>query len=636
MTQVAGNGRAAMRAFLWIVLVFAVALALAIVATFALIDHGYLDGTIARGASLRLGRTIRFKALHTHLLSKRPEIRVSGLTIGNPDWLPNSNVAEASAVTIRFRFWSLLEGHVDVPALLVDRPILHLVRLGPGRNNWTISRNKSGPAFAPLLGVGTFAVDRGILDFHDYARHLFVHAAFEDRASTPLPFRMAGAGTLKGGAISFRVLGGALHGSAVGKPYPFVAELVDGRTIVHAQGTSGDAFNLTHYALAIRAQGPNLADIGYLFNLITPNSAPFRLTTNAFSDRQHLRFDALDVLTEASHLTGSLWSDHSTGRHEIGAAFDAQRLARADLDAMLAPIPPRTLASSRSGSVQPGRASPWILSNAPISLRQVRGADFDVHLHVRTVTGFALPLTDVTTHIKLDHEYLDFPTFQAALYSGRLSGSGHVDAHASRPALGAKINLVGANLAAIVPAGSRPMKGRLDMGFNLAGTGNSLHAAAATAAGTLSIHVANADVPRQAGWMLGGDLLRAAGASLGGKNARTPLDCAAAHLRGSGGRLVADRLVLRTPLGTASGNGYVDLATERMLFVLQGRPLHHRLFQVAAPVQIAGRWLKPVVVVLPGRKARALGLRGKIGVLLTPLAGLLPASKSVPPQATCR
>jgi hypothetical protein len=72
-----------------------------------------------------------------------------------------------------------------------------------------------------------------------------------------------------------------------------------------------------------------------------------------------------------------------------------------------------------------------------------------------------------------------------------------------------------------------------------------------------------------------------------------------------------------------------------MLFLLQGRPRHHRIFQVAAPVQLAGPWLKPAVTVLPGRKAQALGLHGKVGVLLTPLAGLLPIKESVPPMAAC-
>lgn len=605
----------------------------ATVALLALIDHGALDGPIARWASSRLERPVRFDRLRTHLLSRHPEISMDGLRIGNPGWLPEGDAARIARVTVRFRFLPLLGGQVDIPSLTIERPVLHLIRVGPRRNNWSITHDgKNGPAFAPLRGVGRFVVSDGILRFHDYARDLFVQGTFDLAGPAQQPFRMRGAGTYKGGAVRFAAKGGAIHGDAVGRPYPFLFDMIDGATTLHAQGTSKDPFDLSQYALSVRARGPNLANIGYLFNLITPNSAPFTLTTRAFSDGRHLRFDRLRVAMGASRIAGQISADHGGPRRAIVASFDAPRLARADIDAILSTVPPRAEARVRSGAVTPGLASRWLLSNAPFGLRRMRGADFDFHIHVDTLTGYALPLTDVATRIDLDHGLLNVPAFAARLYSGRVNGAGSLDARTETPLLKAKAVMTGLRLADAAAAKS-PMQGRLDLRFDLAGRGRSLHLAAGTASGTAGFSLTGATVPRPAAYILGGDMLRAA---LAGRNGAVALDCATGDLKGANGRLDVRNLALGTAMGSASGSGTIDLGAERLALVLNGRAARRRLFQVAAPIRIEGPWLRPVVSVLPGHNARKLGLKGKAGLILTPLAGLLPLGKDSTPAATCR
>lgn len=624
--------RRALLALLFIVLL----LALAVASTMALVDAGYLDGAIERWASFRLGRQVRFKSLYTHLLSQEPYVRVEGLRISNPDWLPGGDVAEVGRIVIRLRFWPMLAGRIEVPALMIERPVLHLVRLGPGRNNWTISSHKSGPAFERLRGVARFAVTDGILVFDDRARDLVFHGLFQHGGRPRAQFSVAGVGLLKRGPIRFRAVGGALNASAVGRPYPFSAILLDGQTIVRAKGVSGDAFNLTRYDINVTARGPNLADIGYIFDLVTPNSAPFSLSARASSDGEHVRADALNIFAGASHVEGQLWSTRSGPRREMRGSFYASVLDHSDIDAILAPIPPRVMASTHSGAVKPSPPGPWLLSDTPINARRMRRADMDFNLHVGMLTGYPLPLSDIRMRMDLDHGLLDVPAMAASLYSGRVVANGRLDGRRSVPAMRMRVNLAGAKLADIGHRKTSPIKGRLDLSFDLAGSGNSLHAAAARAGGTMAVRLVGAEIPRSAAWMLGGDMLRAVGAAIGGGTATSAVDCAAASLRGSGGRLNVANLGLTTSIGHAGGSGYVDLATERLLVELKGQPLHHHIFQVAAPVQVAGSWLKPTVRVLPGHDARALGLKGKIGVVLTPLVGLLPLGKEADPPAVCR
>jgi uncharacterized protein involved in outer membrane biogenesis len=595
----------------------------------ALADAGYCDRMVERVASLRLKRDVRFAHLHLRLLSRHPEVRIEDLRIASPASLPHDDLADIGLLQIRLSLPKLLIGRLDVRQIRADRVVLHLLRLGPGRNNWSMGKGKGGPAFEPLRDVGTFDITRGSIDFRDLARDLHVQGPFSHRSGARSAFLFTGAGTLKGGAIQVRTLGGPLNGDAVGRPYPFAATLRDGATLVRARGTSGDAFDLSSYALHVAAQGPNLADIGYLFNLITPNSGPFRATTRAFSDGRHRRFDDLDAYVGTSHITGRIWSDHGGPRREVRAIFDAPVLTRQEIDGMLSPVPPRNLARSVSGAVVPGPPNRWILADSPISLRRMRGADFDFTIHVARLDGYPLPLTDIHTRTDLDHGLLKFPFFDARLFGGRVTGSGRIDATVGLPSITVRGAIDGMQLA---QAQKMAATGSLGARLDLTGSGQSLHEAAAQAHGTLALRIDRATLPRRAAWLLGGDLLRAA---LSGKSRMTTLDCMSARFAGRNGLLETSRLALETPLGTAAGSGQIDLGNETLALTLLGHPDRKRLFQVPAPVRIAGPWLRPAVTILPGHDARALGLRGTLGLALTPIVSLLPLGKTPDQEMEC-
>ena len=594
----------------------------------AMADRGWLDRPIERWVSRALGRDVRFDMIHTDLLSSTPRVRIDGLRIGNPAWLGGGAVAQIRSLTVELRFSALLRGSFEMTGLAVDRPVLHLVRMGPNRNNWSLSsRPHPGPAFAPLATVRTLVVTNGILQFRDYARHLAVRGPF-DVSAGPTAFHFSGTGVLRDGAIQVMAAGGPLHGASVGRAYPFAARIVDGATVLVARGTSIQPFDLSQYHLAISSRGPNLADLGYLFNLVTPNSAPYRLDTAASSDGRHLRFDTLRITTGSSAVSGSIRSDHTTPRRDIFALFHASRLDRADIDAMLMPIPSRALARIRSGAVgalAPGR---WLLSDAPFGLQRIRATDLDFRIVADVITGYPVPLGRVRTRIDLDHGLLDVPSFRADIYGGEATGRMRVDARADTPQLSASGRLAGMRMTAIGGTGTA------DLHFDLSGHGNSLHRAATTAKGSIAGTIRGATLPKSAGWIVGGDLVRAAVTTIGG--GVVPLTCAAGDFAGQEGRMTARMLSLATPMGFATGQGYLDLGGEQLDIVITGTPSHRRMFQVAVPVRVSGPWFHPVVTTLPGRKAKALGLDGKLGVLLTPLAGLLPIKRAATPASPCK
>jgi AsmA family protein len=209
--------------------------------------------------------------------------------------------------------------------------------------------------------------------------------------------------------------------------------VTDGATQVRADGTSGDAFNFTSFNLALQASGPNLADLGYLFHLLLPNLAPYRSKANAQSDGTHFAFRNIVGMLGASAIRGEIRSDHSGPRRRIDARFNAQTLTRADVEALLAPIPPRVRARSISGAVQASGTGQWLLPDSPFGLARVRAADFVVSLTAARVLGFALPLESLETHIDLDAGVLRFSDLSARLYGGSLQAHASLDGRHNLP-----------------------------------------------------------------------------------------------------------------------------------------------------------------------------------------------------------
>lgn len=609
----------------------------------ALADGGAFDSAITRWASHRLHRPVAIRGLKLDLLSSDPTITIDGLIIGNPAWLHGGHLAEAEIVVAHIELMPLLMGKLRPTDLAVSGLSLHLVRVGPGRNNWTMSQHpRPGPAFSPLADVTRFLIAPAKIDIQDFGRSLRLTGSFRHDVSGARPFELAATGTLKGFEVSLQTVGGQLNAAGVGPAWPFKAALIDGRTKVTAQGVSAQPFDLSRFDLGMTAAGPNLADLGYLFNLATPNSRPFDIQARARTDGRHFRFSNIVGRVGDTDVKGWISSDHGPDRKRIVAAFASRRLTRTDIEALLATVPPRALARSASGEVRGGAASRWVISDVPFGLDRLRANDFQLSVTAGNLEGYGLPLQQVSTQLTGDKGLLTIRRFAGRLYSGSLATTGELDARSETPRLRLRGRLDNVALRDFARASAQPPGARLAARADIEGAGRSLHQIAGNARGTIAIETTGATVPRRAAWILGGDLLRALG-NVGDKPyGRTlPVPCAAVGMRSErNGRFTVTSLGVSTPLGTALGQGYLDLGVERVSIILQGQPRTDRPLQIAAPVQIAGPMLAPKVTVLPGRKARAIGLKGTIGVALTPLADLLPtrarnARLALAPARTC-
>ena len=598
-------------------------------------DRGLLDPWFERWASHQLGRPVRFGSLKIQLLQRQPHVEILDLAIANPEWLGRGTVAEAKRVSATLGLGALLQGSFRPTGLTLSGLELHLVRAAEGKNNWTFGSSKrGGPAFEPLRSVERLSIVGGTASFDDARRQLRAKVTFSHSLGGSMPFQLRAEGELAGSPFVTLAQGAALNGPGVGRPYFFTAQVIDGKTIVDVRGTSENPFDFAKFELAIKARGPNLASLGYLFNLRTANTRPFALQTVAKGEAAHFAFDPLHVRFGDSDITGWVRSDHSGARHRATANLSANLWTRDDLRAVLAPLPPHKAARNRSGAVAPAK-SHWLLSDEPFPTANLRALDVQAQIRVSAIRGYPFPLNGLNARVDLAAGRLSYRIVKAEIHGGQLAARGTLDVRSPQPMLRFAGELRGLQLAAITARTKAPMSGRLSITTDLRGRGRSIHEAAAAASGSMTVRVAGGSVPAAPAFMLGGDMLRSL-RSLGNGRSATPLECLSASFTASHGTLTTNSVAIRTAAGDTVGSGTFDLAGERIRFILRGHPRERKLFRLAMPIRIEGPLARPTALLLPSYNAEKLGLRGKLGIALSPVASLLPLGGQEPVVARCK
>jgi uncharacterized protein involved in outer membrane biogenesis len=123
---------------------------------------------------------------------------------------------------------------------------------------------------------------------------------------------------------------------------------------------------------------------------------------------------------------------------------------------------------------------------------------------------------------------------------------------------------------------------------------------------------------------------------LSGSHEQTQLRCAVADFEVKDGVLRTKTVVFDTNDVTATGEGTIDLETEKIDMRLTGHPKEARI-RVMAPITITGYLRSPSVGIDPTKTIAQAGLATVLGIFLTPLAAVLPfVDPGLSEDANCR
>ena len=576
------------------------------------LDWNQMRRPLGRYLSARTGREVRLDGnLSVELFHWQPVIEAAGIYIGNPGWVGTPQAARIKAFRVEFRLLPLLFGKLILPLVRIDEPDILLVRDAGGRTNWDRGGRNPNEAFA-LPPINRFLIKDGHVRIDDAVRKLHFAGTVssqEGSGAGPAAFALKGDGTLNQNKFLANVTGEPLLNVDQSKPYRFQADIRAGETHALVNGAITQPFHLDRFTAAIDVRGPSLADLYFMTGLVLPNTPPYRMTLSVVREGMIYRLNGIQALLGSTDLRGNLSVDAS-GRIAILSGRVASRVLKfSDLGPMV-------------GGGSRAAASEYFLPQTVLHTERLRQANAEVDYSAAAITSRDFPLRSLDTHISLRDGVLNLRPLAFGFIQGKLSGSLRVDARNDLPVSSLDARITDIRAENFIKGGDKPIQGLLEARAVLTGSGNSVHAVAANASGTVTAVVPSGGMRHSLAEWAGINVLRALSLNLAGDTSNTNLRCAVASFAARKGVMTAQQFVIDTDPVRLDGSGTIDLRDETLNLRLQGSPKHFQLMRLRAPITLTGSLAHPVLGVRAGAMASQGGLGAVLG-LVNPVAAIL-------------
>jgi AsmA family protein len=585
----------------------------AAVVTLYFLDWNQMRGPIGRYLSHRTGRQVRIDGnLSVKLFSWQPSVDVGGVYVGNPKWVGRPQAAQINDLRVELRLAPLFFGKLILPLVELDQPEILLVRDEKGRTNWD-SGNKNPNQAWMLPPILRFLVTNGHVKIDDALRGLHFTGTVtseENHGGGSTAFTVKGDGTLNKNKFLADVQGGPLLSIDENKPYHFTADVRAGETHAVINGAIIHPFHLDRFTAGINVSVPTLSDLYFMTGLVLPRTPPYHITLNVVREGPFYQLNDIHGVLGGTDLHANLSADAS---HKIPAL--AGRVASRVLHfSDLGPL----VGGGKSTPVQ----SKYLLPETVLHTERLRQTNAEVDYSASSIQSRDFPLTGLHTHISVEGAVLNLKPLSFGFTQGKLSGSVKVDARKIIPTSTVDARITDIHAENFVKGSDKPISGMLEARAVLTGTGNSVHAAASTAAGTFTAVVPSGGMRHSLAEWTGVDVLTALSLNLSGDNSNTNLRCAVASFGVKDGVLTSQQFVIDTDPVRVDGSGIINLRDETLDMRMQGKPKSFQLVRLHTPITVKGNLAHPIL----GIDAGAALAQGGIGAALTlinPFAAVL-------------
>ena len=531
-------------------------------------------------------------------------------------------------------------GRLVLQTLEIEHPKVSLLRDDQGRANWEFGRpdqqgsSRQKPTHLPPLRH--FALQGGDLAIDDAIRKLTFHGtvgATENGAGHESdPFRLSGQGTLNKEPFRLRFEGDALLDIKLDHPYRFSTRIDAGPSSATLSGTIAKPFDFGGIDAAIDLHGQNLANLFYLTSLALPLTPPYRLALHLHRDGNHFALDNIVGQIGSSDLRGHGTVDlaEKDGRPRLTASLASQSLNLGDLGVAFGAGVPQP--SEAGGQPAPAKApqqqpiSPLLLPTFQFQFDRLRAMDAAVDFRADSVQAQKIPFQNVSFKLKLDHGMLIIDPIDFAMPAGKLAGQIRLDTSGSAPDAKLDIRLSDIQLNQFKSSKSSqspPMQGIMQGRLRLEGHGNSVHAIAADANGTISAVLPHGDVREAFAELAGIDVVRGLGLLLGKKDQSIAIRCGIIAFELKHGDAQAQRLVFDTTNVLVTGDGHIALEDEKLDLNLKGQPKKLRFDRLRSPINIRGTLRHPSVSLSAPAVIKQGAVATGLAIIGTPIAAVL-------------
>jgi len=611
-----------------------------------------------------------------------PHIGMNDVSIGNPDWAEAPDMATLRRAEFSLSPLPLLDHHVVIRQIQLTRPAASLQRLKDGRANWVFTLPDSGEPSPWVLDIDEIGFDQGQVQFRDETLRADIDAQI-DPLGKPVPFAdIAGQapadeqgkadkekkadkteqadGTAKAGKteradntaqapaapdyifgwkIKGRYKGLPLRGAGkiggmlavrdASRPFPLQADMSVGDTRIALAGTLTDPANLGALDLRLELSGATMSDLYPLTGVTLPDT-PRYATDGRLSARLRdpggavFHYRDFNGKVGASDLHGDLTFTTGAPRPKLAGKLNSRLLRMRDLGPLVG-VPPAGKASSVSKDGPKRPAGGKVLPTQEFRTDRWRVMDADVTLAAeRIIYDADLPITRLNVHLVMDNGLLTLDPLRFGMAGGTIDTTLRLDGGRTPMAGKAQIAARGLRLKRLFPKVESMQRalGQLNGDAALSGTGNSVAALLGSASGDTRLLVNDGVISRA--------LMEIAGLNVGNYvvsklfgDEEVKINCGAADLQMQRGVMTPRVFVFDTENALVQVDGTVNFKDETLDLDITPKSKGVRVFSLRSPLYVRGTFGDPQagvhVLPLAARGAGAVAL----GVLLTPVAGLL-------------
>lgn len=593
-------------------------LIVAVVIVLALVwDWNWFRPLVERRATAALGREVTLKNFDVKA-GWRPLLVAEGIVVANPpDFPADSQLGSIASLSVRLDLWRLIKREIHLLEIIADRPHGDL-RPGPGGTaNWKFDFAGRAGSGRPVE-IGSLTIADGHIRFFEpqYKTDVTLLVRTETaRHGEESRLLIDAEGTYAEQPITARFIGGSvLSLREPGHPYPVDLEAKNGPTVISLKGTIARPLQLGGANLELNLRGNDLAALFPLTGVPLPPSAPYTLQGKLEYSGERVRFMDFKGVVGKSDLRGDLDIDLTREKRLITAKLHSENVDMVDLAGFTGAKPRKPAAKDR-----------WrILPDTPINLPRIRAADLDVNYKVANFTNKKLPLDNLAAHIVIQDGLLRISPLSFGIAQGRIVANVKLDGREDKVHAAADVDFRRIDLKRLL------RESKLAKGTGLIGgsaridsTGNSTAQILANGNGELQLFMSDGELSavlvNLAGLEFGKALLSALGLP-----SRTDIRCAVTDFEMKQGVLRPKILLVDTEEANIIGEGLINLQNETLDLTIHTEPKSPGIISLHAPVLVRGQFKKPAVrpqvKQLVARGAAAVAL----GVLLTPLAALLP------------
>ncbi|HEI8868611.1 TPA: AsmA family protein [Serratia odorifera] len=580
-----------------------------------------------------------------------PHIHAEDIVLGNPENIPGEHMVTLRRVDATIAPLALLGKRLLIPRIWLKQPNARLQRLANGENNWTFHLANSGSdpqatASNWSVNIHDIVFDRGQLDYKDAKLKADLRAQI-DPLGKPLPFSEVTGKKRQGEVVTpdyvfgWKVqgryngeplsgsgkIGGMLSLQNAQLPFPLQADVRSGSTRVVVAGTLSDPLNLAGLDVQLKFSGDSLGNLYPLIGVLLPNTPPYATDGHLTAKLREKEgavylYRNFDGKIGDSDIHGDLRYVASQPRPKLTGEVVSRQLRFADLAPLIGADSNAEKANRGEKTRQP---SDKVLPVEHFDSKSWDVMDADVRFSAKRIEhGNSLPLSDLSTHLKLDNGVLLMDPLRFGVAGGnlnstvRLDGSkspmqGRVDMHARKFQL--------KQLLPNVESMKRSL-GELNGDAKLRGSGNSVAALLGSSSGDLRLLINDGVISRSLMEILGLNVGNYLVAQIFGDD-EVGINCAAADVEVRNGVAAPRLFVFDTENALINITGNANFASERMDLSINPESKGMRVLTLRSPLYVRGTFKNPDAGVKPGpliaRGAAAVAL----GVVVAPAAALL-------------